>query len=180
RDHPPPAHLTRLRAPPRPPNDAITREHGGDGERPQPEHVTPAHEQRRPEHRPPQGTQPSRQGGDRLAHFPGPRGADRRTDGGLDAVRGAEPVGEGDVARVVGRRAVVGRSWLTRHRRGTGRRTRPTPPRRTRDRAPPRAPRVRGRWRRGPRRPRGGTALCPWPSPSPAGPRRTCRSTRLR
>src|SRR2546422_495454 len=97
-------------------HDLVTLEHRIDGERADAEHVVAAHEQRRAVYRLALRAQPLREPAHRVAHLPGARTADRRADGGLDAVRRAEPVRKGDVAGVVGRggAAVVRRAKRSR------------------------------------------------------------------
>src|SRR2546425_320663 len=106
----------RRAARPRGLHDLVTLEHRIDGERADAEHVVAAHEQRRAVYRLARRAQPLREPAHRVAHLPGARTADRRADGGLDAVRRAEPVRKGDVAGVVGRggAAVVRRAKRSR------------------------------------------------------------------
>src|SRR5947207_14117728 len=74
-----------------------------------------AHEQGRPVHRLAGRSQPIRQPTNRVAHLPGPRTSNSRTDGRLDAVRGTDPVGKRDIPGTIGSGAVVRRPRLTGH-----------------------------------------------------------------
>src|SRR6266436_5056202 len=74
-----------------------------------------AYEQCRPMHRLARRPQPLRQPAHGIAHFPRPRAPDGRAHGGLDAMRGADPVGERDIPGPVRSGAVVGRSRRTGH-----------------------------------------------------------------
>src|SRR6266550_3685767 len=51
----------------------------------------------------------------RIPHLPRPRAPDGRADGGLDAVRGTDPVGERDIPSTVGSRPIVRRPRLAGH-----------------------------------------------------------------
>ena len=85
-----------------------------------------ADEECRPMHRLARHPQPLRQPADRVPHLPRPRAADGGTDGGLDAVRGTDPIGERDKPGAVGSRAVVGRARRARHRGGVDGASRPS------------------------------------------------------
>src|SRR5438477_128819 len=101
-------HRGRLAAFARPPYDGIARHDGVHRERADAEDVVPAHEQRGTEHGLTGRAQPGRELAHGVAHLPAARGPDRRADRGLDTVRRADPIGERDVPRPVGRRPVVG------------------------------------------------------------------------
>ena len=100
---------------PRARHDPIAREHRVHGERPDAEHVVLAHEQGRPVHAPAGPPEPFRHRHDRVRHLPGARRTDRGAHGGLDAVRRADPPGEGDEPRAVGPDAVVRHVELPGH-----------------------------------------------------------------
>ena len=109
---------SRTRCPrPRPPrpgpapglrDEPVARQHRRHVEHADAEHPVPAHEERGPGRRVPSRSSRAVSSLHRVAHLPGPRRPGDRADGGLDAVGGTEPVGEGDVAGAVGRGGVVG------------------------------------------------------------------------
>src|SRR6266576_5601140 len=96
-------------------HEPITGAHGIRREHADAEHLVLADEERRTG-----DVQPLGQLTDRVRHLPRARRTDRGTERGLDAVRRADPVGPGDVARVVETfsRSIVWRRNRAGHRLG--------------------------------------------------------------